>query len=145
MKNSPDETPEAGRPPAFRTLVEWFGFWPDFADGEIVEAFFQREGDSYIDIHTAVQGPVNPETGYFTVERECVVRIAMRDVSDLALSGFGQNVLDELVFERSGDGWAIRLRACVGMEGRIVCDSVDFTIIPGKPARRFRGEFLGTA
>jgi hypothetical protein len=128
MSNKPSEPPDI---PGADALAAWFGHWPSFHDAEVLELHLRRRGVSELTVHTWAAGPVDRATGYYTRANECVVRFSM-EVVDLDLADFSpQNVIAGLRISPDPRGWCLELSPCYGLAGKLWCQSISVSFVPG--------------
>jgi len=108
------------------TVREWFGFWPDFHDAEVISVLLARTGPSVLRVYPYY--PAKPATVDFILE----------GVTDVELSDFSsQNVISSLAIEsvtnEDGDEvYRLTLGPCFGLAGRIDAKSLRIALTPGK-------------
>jgi len=121
--------------PGAAELHDWFGYWPDFHDAEIVNLHLNRRGTSFLRIHTWEMTKKVDETGHYVLTKHVVVEFILENVSDLALNDFSQqNVISGLDIEKIGSGFRLTLGACYGLAGNIEAERISLRITPGTPS-----------
>lgn len=112
-------------------LADWFGRFPTFHDAEILELHLSRSGISWLKIHTWKMSAVINSSNEYINEKDVVVTIKLRDVSDIDLSGFNhQNVIFSLQISPVDDGIKLELEPCFGMAGKIIAAQIEIEIEP---------------
>jgi|AGTN01.1.fsa_nt_gi hypothetical protein len=88
--------------PGAEQLMEWFGYWPDFHDAEVMELHLSRTDASWLKMHAFdMTSEINPD-GYFVLDKHVVVTFTFHGIQDLELNGFDyQNVILELSISRA--------------------------------------------
>lgn len=115
-------------------LYDWFGYWPDFHDAEIVSLHLNRRGPSYLAVHTWETTKRLNSQGYNECEKHVVVEFILHDISALSLEGFsGQNVIFRLALERTEAGFRLTLAPCYGLSGAVEAQSMSIRLTPGMP------------
>lgn len=120
MSNRLAELPGADK------LYDWFGYWPDFHDAEIVSLSLSRVGASILRVYP--YDPVKP----------AVVDFVLHEITDLSLNDFSrQNVISVLTVEKlpADDGAPIvrlTLGPCFGVAGHLDAKHVSIEVTPGK-------------
>jgi hypothetical protein len=71
-----------------QALIEWFGRWPSFHDGEILSISLSRSGSSCVRIHTWEMTKEVDEKGYFILRKHVIVSFFLDELTDLELNGF---------------------------------------------------------
>jgi Immunity protein 50 len=116
-------------------LHDWFGYWPDFHDAEIVSLHLNRQGISFLRVHTWETAKQVDEKGYYLQAKHVVVEFLFEDVFALSLTGFSQqNVIFGLDIEKTGSGFRLTLDECYGLAGSIEAERLSLRITPGKPS-----------
>lgn len=117
-----------------KELWNWFGYWPDFHDAEVICIHLNREGTSSLRIHTWERADEVDKDGYFVTAKHMVVEFLMEGITELNLTGFsGQNVIRELAIERVGSGYRVSLDHCYGCGGVIEPSQISIRLTPRKP------------
>jgi hypothetical protein len=90
----------------YEKIIERFGLWPSFHDGEVHRIVLDRtarsSAGSYfptVEIHLRgwVMGPEVTEGGFYKLHNDSVVQFLFEDIFDFELEGFNQqNVLTSL-------------------------------------------------
>jgi len=112
--------------PGSDKLREWFGYVPDFHDGEIIGLSLARSGPSILRVY-----PYDPK-------KPAVVDFIFDEITDLSLEDFSQqNVVSLLTAKRVATksfGHVIRvtLGPCYGIAGTIEAKRVRIEVVPGK-------------
>jgi hypothetical protein len=128
MPNAMDEV--AGS----QALIEWFGRWPSFHDGEILSISLNRSGSSCVRIHTWETTKEVHENGYFILRKHVIVSFFLDGLTDLELNGFSpQNVISGLSVQRSASGLQLLLNPCYGIAGALTAETIRTEFEPGKP------------
>jgi hypothetical protein len=127
--------PELADVPGATELFDWFGYWPTFHDGEIVDLELRRTGSSSLRVHTFTTTGEVDSRGHYVSIKHVVVKLVMDGVSDLQFNGFHvQNVINALLITRVEAGFQIELEPVVGMCGTITVARVRIELEPGIPA-----------
>jgi Immunity protein 50 len=115
-------------------LHDWFGYWPNFHDAEIISVCLNRKGRSSLRIHTWEMTKEIDEKGYYVLTKHIVVEFAFEAVSGLSLNGFShQNVIFGLGIEKTDSGFRLTLDECYGLAGSIEAEKISISLTPGKP------------
>jgi hypothetical protein len=121
--------------PGAKELHEWFGYWPDFHDAEIVSLHLNRKGISSLRVHTWETTKEVDERGYYVLAKHVVVEFVFETVSELSLNGFNQqNVIFSLGIEKTDLGFRLTLGECYGLAGSIEAERLSISITPGSPS-----------
>jgi hypothetical protein len=104
------------------SLTQWFGYWPDFHDFEIVRVEMDRSEPSItIQVYAFQTVKESDEKGYFKRAKECLVTLKFNAISEVALEGFNQqNVLSSLAFEEKDGYLKTKLSTVYGLSGFII-------------------------
>jgi hypothetical protein len=117
-----------------QALIEWFGRWPSFHDGEILSLSLNRSGSSRVRIHTWEMTTEVDAKGYFILRKHVIVSFFLDGLTDLELNGFSpQNVIFGLSVQRSESGLQLRLDPCYGIAGTLTADAIRVEFEPGEP------------
>jgi hypothetical protein len=121
--------------PGAAELYDWFGYWPDFHDAEVISLHLNRKGASSLHVHAWDTTKEVDEKGHYVMAKHIVVKFIFENVSDLALNDFSQqNVISGLDIEKIGSGFRLTLGACYGLAGSIEAETMSLRITPGKPS-----------
>jgi hypothetical protein len=116
-------------------LHDWFGYWPNFHDAEIISLHLNRKGSSSLRVHTWEMTKEVDEKGYYVLAKHVIVEFVLESVSGLSLNGFShQNVVFGLEIEKTDSGFRLTLDDCYGLAGTIEAESVSLRLTPGKPS-----------
>jgi hypothetical protein len=116
-------------------LYDWFKYWPDFHDAEILSLHLDRKGTSSLRVHTWQMTKETDEKGNYALEKHVVVEFNLEGVSDLDLSGFNhQNVIFGLSLEKTDSGFRLILHECYGLGGSIEAEKLSLSLTPGEPS-----------
>jgi hypothetical protein len=115
-------------------LYDWFGYWPNFHDAEIVSLHLDRRAPSSLVVHTWEMTSKVDERGYFVLEKHVVVEFVFEDICGLNLEGFSiQNVIFGLDVQKKAQGFVVTLDPCYGLAGSIEAKKISIRLKPGKP------------
>jgi hypothetical protein len=121
------------------SVVAWFGKWPSFHDAEILEVHLNREGPSWVRLHSWLTTAVTHEKDGKqdgVSDRHAVVTFLLTDVTDLELCDFSvQNVISRLTVEPSPSGFRLSLSPCFGVSGFIEAREIRAEVKPGMHRR----------
>jgi len=116
-------------------LFNWFGYWPDFHDAEVLSLNLDRSALSTLRLHTWEMTGELDEKRHYVLKKHVIVEIGLREVFDLDLKEFShQNVISGLTIERIEDGYRLKLGYCFGLHGTIDALELTFRITPGAPS-----------
>jgi hypothetical protein len=117
-----------------KEIVEWFGYWPSFHDGEVVSIELNRAGSSSIKVHAFEMTNDLNDSGHYACTKHAVVNFILEGIDALSLEGFNhQNVISALVLRKADDIYELVLGGCYGVEGRIKAANVRIAFEPGIP------------
>ncbi len=104
--------------PGADSIIQWFGYWPDFHDSEILELHLNRKGSSWIKIYTWSMTNKIDDKGYYGTEKHAVVTFIFEKITDVDLSNFSQqNVINELNISQSDNEIRLTMSPCYGLSG----------------------------
>ena len=116
-------------------LHDWFGYWPNFHDAEIISLHLNRRGSSSMRVHTWEMTKEIDQNGYYVLAKHLVVEFVFEKISGLDLNGFShQNVVFGIDIEKTESGFRLTLQGCYGMEGNIEAEKMSLRLAPGRPA-----------
>jgi Immunity protein 50 len=116
-------------------LRDWFGYWPNFHDAEIISLGLNRADASTLVVYTWEMTNEIDAKGYYVSAKHVVVEFVMNAVFDLSLSGFNhQNVVSSLSVARLENGYRLTLGDCFGIAGTIDAEEISIRSTPGKLA-----------
>jgi hypothetical protein len=128
-------SPDLGEITGAQELQDWFGYWPDFHDAEILEVHLQRTGQSSVKIHTWQMTDKVDEKGCYEAVKHVTVEFLLENVAGMNLEGFNhQNVISELCVRKVPSGYILDFRPCFGFAGTIETAKLSLRITAGKPA-----------
>ena len=110
-------------------VTGYFGRWPSFHDAEVLRVEMSRTTQPprmELDLYASLMSPEVDERGYFRHTHKCVVTFLLHDIQEMELEGFNQqNVISGLYAESKGDAVEVSLGPCFGLNGTVVCRSVE--------------------
>jgi hypothetical protein len=117
-----------------QALYDWFGYWPDFHDGEILSLHVNRSGSSSILVHTWGYTGQTDERGYHITEKHVVVEFVLAGILGLNLEGFShQNVVAGADIQKTDGGFLLTLYPCYGLSGAVEAAQIAIRLSPGEP------------
>jgi Immunity protein 50 len=120
--------------PGAAELFAWFGFWPNFHDGEVLSVHLDRSGPSQVRVHTSERTNDVDSRGYYVARKHVVVTFILEDITDTDLDEFNhQNVLSDLTLTKDPNGYKLELGPCFGLNGTITARSVRIELEPRIP------------
>lgn len=112
-------------------LFEWFGYWPDFHDAEVLSVHLDRGGTSSVVIHTWEATGQADSKGYYSQRKHALVSFLLDGVTDVEPCGFsGQNVISGAEIERIDSEFSPALGPCFGLSGRLRAAKLRIRIEP---------------
>lgn len=125
----PDDLPGAS------DIIAWFGYFPVFHDGYVLDIDLKPREVSSLRIHGFNMTDETDEKGYFILDRHAVVTIRFAEIRDVSLTQFRHvGIIGEMKFSQVGPYVKVEWRSAYGVEGAICAKRVWFEIEPGKPA-----------
>jgi len=126
--------PELAQVKGAQALFDWFGYWPNFHDAEVISVHLNRAGASSLAIHVWETTDRMDAQGYFATQKHAVVTFLFYVITELELEEFNhQNIVDGLVLLKEDPGLELTLDSTYGVGGRIVANRIEITFIPGEP------------
>src|SRR5271169_2744095 len=128
MQNAIHEVPGAD------ALFQWFGYWPDFHDAEVLEIDLNRSGSSRVRVHTFHVSDQVGKDGCYVCVKHVVVSFLLEGLKTVQLAGFNnQNVVSEVALMRTDGGFQLFLEPCYGAEGSLTAERIRIEMEPGTP------------
>lgn len=120
--------------PGAAELHDWFGYWPNFHDGEVIQLRLSRTGTSSMLVHAFQMTSQLDKDGYYVLDKDILVEFQLEGVSDLGLEGFNhQNVIFSLTIEKTENGYRPDMHSSYGLAGTIDASAISLRQTPGKP------------
>jgi hypothetical protein len=128
-------TPEwLGEVPGASGLFEWFGYWPDFHDSEVLSILLNRSGSSIVRVHAFEMTNQVDEKGYFVLQKHVVVSFLLDNVLTCDLKWFNnQNAMSEIALLRTDEGFELSFEPAHGVSGTVAAQRVRIEMEPGIP------------
>lgn len=127
---------ELGEVVGARELYEWFGYWPDFHDAEILSVQLNKLGHSRLTIHAWEMTNELDPNGFCILRRNVIVTFLLESITKLKLEDFyPQNVIYELTVRRNETGFELALDASCGLWGDLAAKGLEITLQPEQPDR----------
>jgi hypothetical protein len=110
-------------------LYNWFGYWPDFHDAEVVSLYLNRSSESSLLVHTWEMTRQLDRRGYYVSTKHIVAEFLMEEILGLHLENFNsQNVIFGLEIEKTDLGYRLILGACHGVAGHLECKDLSIRL-----------------
>ena len=112
------------------SVVDWFGFSPNFHDAEIVSVDLRRDPQaSFVRVRAWRTNKDLTETGHFRQDRHALVTFMIRGIQSASLIGWNhQNVISELWIDRNSEGFVLHLPEIYGLDGKIAASEISVSI-----------------
>lgn len=118
-----------------RELCDWFGYWPDFHDAEVIQFRFDLSGPCSLVAHTWEMTNQVDAKGYYELIKHVVVEFTMEEVSSLNLHDpWNHSVLLDLGLNKTETGFRLSFSAAYGLTGTIDAKELSLRIVRGKPS-----------
>jgi hypothetical protein len=119
--------------PGADSVIRWFGYWPSFHDGEIVEVHLSCQGLSWLKIYTWNTTGKFDSSGYAVTEKHATVAFVFEELTDLEFCDFNQqNVIYDLRVGRRDGVIRLTLSPCYGLNGFIEGKLSRVELCPGE-------------
>ena len=116
-------------------LYDWFGYWPDFHDAEVLKFQLELGAPSRLQIHTWEMTSRINAAGFYELVKHVVVEFVLNDVTSLNLQDpWGHSILLDLIITKTEVGFRIDLSSAYGLSGTIETKEVVLRLIPGNPS-----------
>ena len=112
------------------SVVDWFGFSPNFHDAEIVSVDLRRDPEaSFVRVHTWRTNKDLTESGHFRQDRHALVTFKIKGIQSANLIGWNhQNVISKLWIDRNPYGFVLHLPDIYGLDGKIAASEISVSI-----------------
>jgi hypothetical protein len=116
-------------------LYDWFGYWPDFHDAEIIRFQLELGKPIAFTVHTwEMTKRVNAD-GFYETTKHVTVEFLLEGITRIdLLDPWEKSILLSLGFERIDNGFRLDLSAAYGLCGEIETGKVSLHVNPGKPS-----------
>jgi hypothetical protein len=113
-------------------LKDWFGYWPNFHDAEVISLSLIAGAPTSLRVTTWDTSSQLDERGYFGRSKFVTVEFVMESITSCSL--FDVDVIPAIIFGleivRSGDLWTIVLDPCYGMYGTLTARDIRISLTP---------------
>lgn len=117
-------------------LFDWFGYWPDFHDAEIVSFRLEAGAPSSIVVHTWEMTNQVDAKGFYELRKHVVVEFVIEGISTIDLQDpWDHSILLDLGVDKSETGFRLSFSAAYGLSGTIDTQRLSLRVIPRKPSR----------
>lgn len=115
-------------------LYDWFGYWPDFHDAEIIKFRFDLGTPSTLVMHTWEMTKKVDAKGYYELTKHVVVDFTLEGVLALNLEDpLDHSILLDFGIDKIERGFRLSFSAAYGLSGTIEVRRLSLCIRPGKP------------
>lgn len=105
------------------------GYWPDFADAQLVEVRLSRASDTRSAQAKFKLDYIDTDQG-----KQIICLLSFEGVRDVNLQDYkDQNVVDVLSITKTDDGYEVNLTSVVGLNGDFCCNSVGVDVFNAQP------------
>jgi hypothetical protein len=119
-----------------RELFDWFGYWPDFHDAEIIRLRLEAGAPSSILIHTWEMTNEIDAKGFYELRKHVVVEFVIEAISTINLQDpWDHSILFDLSIDKSDSGFRLSFSSSYGLSGTIEAQGLSLRITPGKPSQ----------
>ena len=118
-----------------KELFDWFGYWPDFHDAEVVKLRLDPAAPSSLVVHTwEMTNRVNAQ-GHYALTKHAVVEFVMQGLSKVDLVDLWEHsILLDLGVDKTEAGFRLSFSAAYGLSGTIEAQGLSLRVTPGKPS-----------
>jgi hypothetical protein len=85
--------------PGGQTVIDWFGFCPDFHDGTL-ERLELSAGNAVLTVRAFRMTTKTDTSGFYVRDRHAFVTLRMRGVTGVRLEGDAESIISELLIRR---------------------------------------------
>lgn len=118
--------------PGWTTVVDWFGYSPNFHDAEVISVELRRHPEaSIVCVHAWRTNSDITEEGHFRQDRHALVTFTIKGITSLKIEGWNhQNVLSSLWAGKAEGGYILELPEIYGVDGEIAAADISVSIEP---------------
>jgi Immunity protein 50 len=116
-------------------LYDWFSYWPDFHDAEVLKFRLDPAAPSSLVVHTwEMTNRVNTQ-GYYELTKHAVVEFVLQGISKVDLVDLLEHsILLDLSVDKTETGFRLSFSAAYGLSGTIEAQGLSLRVTPGKPS-----------
>jgi immunity protein 50 of polymorphic toxin system len=116
------------------SLREWFGYWPDFHDAEILRVELDRKTGGRIVVHIWDTTREVDGRGFYVTRKHALVEFMLEEIFDLELVQFSeQNVVGGIAIEAIDGGLRWKASPIYGLAGYVDAKSISVVLRPADP------------
>ena len=118
--------------PGWASVVNWFGYSPNFHDAEVVSIDLRRDPEpSVVRVHGWRVNEDQTDSGHFRIDRDALITFTIKGIRSVNLIGWNhQNVLSELWVDQTEKVFVLHLQEIYGVDGSIAADEISVSIEP---------------
>ena len=121
--------------PGAQELFDWFGYWPDFHDAEIISFRLEIGTTSSLVVHTWEMTSQVDAKGFYELRKNVVVEFVIEEIETIDLQDlWDHSILLSLGIEKIETGFRLSLSAAYGLCGTLEANGLCLRITPGKPS-----------
>jgi hypothetical protein len=116
-------------------LYNWFGYWPDFHDAEVLTFCLNAGEPSTLAVHTWEMTNKVTEQGYYELTKHAVVEFVLEHIVNVTIVDLWEHsILLDLGMEKTETGYRLNFSAAYGISGTIEAAGISLRVTPGKPS-----------
>ena len=116
-------------------LFDWFGYWPDFHDAEVVR-FRLVGGMLSLVIHTWEMTNQVDAKGFYELRKNVVVEFVIEAISTINVQDpWDHSILFDLGIDKTETGFQLSFSSSYGLSGTIEAQKLSLRVVPGKPSQ----------
>ena len=126
-------TPElARRIPGAPELIAWFGNFPSFHDGTVLEFALDLSRSGRLAIKAHRMNREVDDKGFFVLDKHCVVTFLLEDISraEMEFDDAGIDIVFRFKIAEQGEGFAIDLETVNGCNAKLVLNTLSLGFEP---------------
>jgi hypothetical protein len=117
-------------------LFDWFGYWPDFHDAEIIRLRLEAGAPSSVVVHTWEMTNEVDAKGFYELRKHVVVEFAIEAISTINLQDpWDHSILLDLGVDKTETGFRLSFSAAYGLSGTIEAQRLSLLITAGRPSQ----------
>ena len=116
-------------------LLDWFGYWPDFHDAEVIRFHLELGAPSFLQVHTWEMTNTVTAAGFYELRKHVVVDFLLSNVSSINLQDLWEHsILLSLGINKSDTGFRLDISSAYGLCGTIEAQQLSLRLTPGQPS-----------
>jgi hypothetical protein len=113
-------------------LLDWFGYWPEFHDAEVIKFQLELGAPGFLLVHTWEMTDKITAAGFYELRKHVFVEFLLNGVSSVNLQDLWEHsILLSLGITKCETGFRLDLSSAYGLCGTIEAQQLSLRITPG--------------